>query len=122
MKKILALIIFFSFSSVFAFELQDTTKNQNKEKEQLRVQEENQQKNQGEENQAKDKNRNGQEIQKPNNGNVKGKKDVFIDKDGDGIADTRASGMSFNKVRKRTKAGQQGSGGQGGSGGNGGGK
>ncbi len=56
-------------------------------------------------------------------------KDVFIDKDGDGIADTRAGGMSLEKIRKRTRAGQQGSGGQGGggngnngSGGNGGGK
>jgi len=34
-------------------------------------------------------------------------KDVFIDKDGDGICDTRQSGMSFNKLRKRhgTQAG-----------------
>ncbi len=29
------------------------------------------------------------------------KKDVFIDKDGDGICDSRQSGMSFNKMRKR---------------------
>ena len=53
-------------------------------------------------------------------------KDVFIDKDGDGIADTRAGGMSLEKIRKRTRAGQKGSGGHGGSGngsgGNGGGK
>jgi len=28
-------------------------------------------------------------------------KDVFIDKDGDGICDTRQGGMSFNKLRKR---------------------
>ena len=28
-------------------------------------------------------------------------KDVFIDKDGDGISDTRQGGMSFNKLRKR---------------------
>ena len=31
----------------------------------------------------------------------KKKKDVFIDKDGDGICDNRAEGMSFQKMRKR---------------------
>jgi len=44
------------------------------------------------------------------------KKDVFIDKDGDGICDTRQSGMSFNKMRKRMGSGQKGPGGQGGNG------
>lgn len=44
------------------------------------------------------------------------KKDVFIDKDGDGICDTRQSGMSFNKMRKRLGTGRQGPGGPGGSG------
>ncbi len=34
------------------------------------------------------------------NKKIKGK-DVFIDKDGDGICDTRQGGMSFNKLRKR---------------------
>ncbi len=29
------------------------------------------------------------------------KKDIFIDKDGDGICDDRANGMSFEKFRKR---------------------
>ena len=46
------------------------------------------------------------------------KKDVFIDKDGDGICDSRQSGMSFNKMRKRQGSGQKGPGGPGGSGGN----
>ena len=41
------------------------------------------------------------------------KKDVFIDKDGDGICDSRQSGMSFNKMRKRLGAGKQGPGGKG---------
>src|SRR3989339_1139126 len=36
------------------------------------------------------------------------KKDVFIDKDGDGICDTRQSGMSFNKMRKRMGSGKTG--------------
>jgi hypothetical protein len=44
------------------------------------------------------------------------KKDVFIDKDGDGICDSRQSGMSFNKMRKRQGSGQKGPGGPGGSG------
>lgn len=50
------------------------------------------------------------------------RKDVFIDKDGDGICDTRQSGMSFNKMRKRMGAGQKGpgSGGMMGGSGNGG--
>jgi hypothetical protein len=43
----------------------------------------------------------------------KKKKDVFIDRDGDGICDERAEGMSFEKLRKRKRSGQ----GQGGSGG-----
>ena len=47
------------------------------------------------------------------------KKDVFIDKDGDGICDSRQSGMSFNKMRKRQGSGQKGPGGPGGSGGSG---
>ena len=46
-----------------------------------------------------------------NNGKVdRKKKDVFIDKDGDGICDSRQSGMSFNKMRKRSGSGQQGPG------------
>ncbi len=41
---------------------------------------------------------------------IRKKKDVFIDKDGDGICDTRQSGMSFNKMRKRMGAGKTGPG------------
>ena len=51
------------------------------------------------------------------------KKDLFIDKDGDGICDNRAEGMSFQKMRKRKyHGGEGGKGGQGGQGGNGGGQ
>jgi len=35
----------------------------------------------------------------------KKKNDVFIDKDGDGICDFRAKGMSFEKFRKRKQQG-----------------
>ena len=72
-------------------------------------------KNQGDESQIRDRNRlhTGDPFF-DKNGKKRGK-DVFIDKDGDGIADTRAGGMSLEKIRKRTRAGQ-GSGGHGGSG------
>jgi len=118
MKTILTILIFGSFSIAIASSLQDSSQNQNKEQKQ--IQEQNQQKNQGEDDQIKSRNRvhSGNEI--PDNGGKKRGKDVFIDKDGDGIADTRAGGMSLEKIRKRTRAGQQGSGGQGGNGGNGG--
>jgi len=35
----------------------------------------------------------------------KKKNDVFIDKDGDGICDFRAKGLSFEKFRKRNRQG-----------------
>lgn len=35
----------------------------------------------------------------------KKKNDVFIDKDGDGICDYRAKGMSFEKLKKRNRQG-----------------
>ena len=115
MKTILTILIFGSFSFAFASVLQDSTQDQNREQKQLQVQEQNQQKNQGDENQIRDRNRlhTGDPFS-----NIDGKKrgkDVFIDKDGDGIADTRAGGMSLEKIRKRTRAGQ-GSGGHGGGG------
>jgi hypothetical protein len=113
MKTLLTILFFGSFSYAYANVLQDSSQNQNKEKEQLQVQEQNQQQNQGDENQIKERNKlqTGDTLQSKD-GKKKGK-DVFIDKDGDGIADTRAGGMSLNKIRKRTKAGHQGSGGHG---------
>lgn len=123
MKTILTILLFGTFSFAFATETQDSTQNQNREQEQKQIQERNQQKNNGESNQIKDRNKLHSGNEFPNNNGKKRGKDVFIDKDGDGIADTRAGGMSLEKIRKRTRSGQ-GSGGQGGngSGGNGGGK
>ncbi|MCU0364934.1 MAG: hypothetical protein MUE93_04600 [Ignavibacteriaceae bacterium] len=120
MKTLLTLLFFGSFGCAFGMEMQDSTQNHNREKKQIQTQEQNQQKNQGDENQIRDRNKihSGEQFS-GKNGNKRGK-DVFIDKDGDGIADTRAGGMSLEKIRKRTRAGQQGSGGQGGNGGNGG--
>ncbi|HSW54050.1 MAG TPA: hypothetical protein VLH59_03095 [Ignavibacteriaceae bacterium] len=115
MKTLLALLVFGSFSFAFALEMQDSIQNQNREQQQIQNQEQNQQKNQGDENQIRDRNKihSGDQLS-GKNGKKRGK-DVFIDKDGDGIADTRAGGMSLEKIRKRTRAGQ-GSGGHGGGG------
>jgi hypothetical protein len=126
MKTILTILILGSFGFAYANALQDSTQNQNREQVQKQIQEQNQQKNKGEESQIKDRNRLHSGNQFSGKDGKKKGKDVFIDKDGDGIADTRAGGMSLEKIRKRTRAGQKGSGGQGGngngSGGNGGGK
>jgi hypothetical protein len=123
MKTLLTLLVFGYFSFAFAMETQDSTQNQNRGQKQIKNQGQNLQKNQGDENQIRDRNKihSGDQFSGKNS-NKRGK-DVFIDKDGDGIADTRAGGMSLNKIRKRTRSGQ-GSGGQGGngSGGNGSGK
>lgn len=128
MKIIVVLIICGTFSFALANNLQDSTQNQNREQEQKQIQEQNQQKNQGDENQIKNRNRlhNGEQLS--GKGGKKRGKDVFIDKDGDGIADTRAGGMSLEKIRKRTRAGKGsgvhggGDNGNNGSGSNGGGK
>ena len=120
MKTILTILIFGSFGLAFANEMQDSSQNQNREQEQLQVKEQNQEQNQGQDDQIRNRNRIHAENQFPDGTGKKRGKDVFIDKDGDGIADTRAGGMSFNKIRKRTRTGNQGSGGQGGSGGSGG--
>lgn len=114
MKTIITLFIIGSLNFVFAFDQQDSSLNQNREQKQ--IQEKNQQKNHGDESQIRERNQlhNGDQFS-GKNGSKRGK-DVFIDKDGDGIADTRAGGMSLEKIRKRTKAGQQGSSGHGGNG------
>ena len=124
MKTILIILFFGSLGFALAASPQDSTRNQNREQEQKQIQEQNQQKNQGDEIQIRDRNRlHSGEMLSGKEGKKKGK-DVFVDKDGDGIADTRAGGMSLEKIRKRTRAGKKGSGGHDskGSGGNGGGK
>lgn len=97
-------------------ESQDSTQNQNREQKQIQTQEQNQEKNQGDEFQIRDRNRIHSGDQFSDKDGKKRGKDVFIDKDGDGIADTRAGGMSLDKIRKRIRAGQHGSGGHGGGG------
>ena len=108
MKTIIILLIFFT-GIIYA---QSVDSSQIKKEKQ----EQNQFKNQ---NQQKDQNKD--QIGPKENPQGKGKiehkrKDVFIDKDGDGICDNRQSGMSFNKMRKRMGAGKKGPGGSGGNG------
>lgn len=105
MKTILTILIFGSFCTAFAAELQDSTQNQNREKEQIQSQEQNQQQNQNEDDKLRSRFQN--EQQEGKDGKKRGK-DVFIDKDGDGIADTRVGGMSLEKIRKRIRAGGKG--------------
>jgi len=115
MKTILNICFILFFGLSIAIAQTDTSKVKNKEENKEQVKEETKLKNQSEENQLKN------EIKKGLNQNEKGKrkKDVFIDKDGDGISDTRVGGMSLNKLRKRVRGGGHGNG-QGGDQGNGG--
>lgn len=108
MKTILIILLLASSGFANGFELPDTskTKEQESTKEQLREQE------------RSGKTDKKDFIDKKGTGELhrateRKRKDVFIDKDGDGIADTRQGGMSFNKLRKRTGQ-KQGSGSGGG--------
>lgn len=62
---------------------------------------------------VQNKNQFGHTDQSINSDKYKRKKDVFVDKDGDGINDNRVSGMSFSKIRKRYQNKQSGHGGSG---------
>ena len=115
MKTIIITLIVFS-GLIFAQPISDSTQTRTKSQEREQIQ-----------NQKQEINSAQEQIGPKENSGAEGKsnrkkKDVFIDKDGDGICDTRQSGMSFNKMRKRMGSGQKGPGkGQHGSGsGNGG--
>lgn len=106
MKTLIILVLItsaFAFSQTVSDSMQ--TKNRNQEKEQIKNQN-------GELNQVQTQTGPKQNPQSEMKENRK-KKDVFIDKDGDGICDTRQSGMSFNKMRKRNGTGKNGPGGSG---------
>jgi len=111
MKTIILTIIILSASLVYGQTISDSTQSKKKSQEQEQILKENQEKSKTQ-NQIGPK-ENPQSDVKEN----RKKKDVFIDKDGDGICDSRQSGMSFNKMRKRTGSGQKGPNGSGGSGG-----
>jgi type II secretory pathway pseudopilin PulG len=110
MKTIIILIIFFT-GITFAQSI-DSSQIKKEKKEQNQFQNQNQ---------DQQKYQNKDQIGPKENPQGKGKierkrKDVFIDKDGDGICDNRQSGMSFNKMRKRFGAGKKGPGSSGGNG------
>ncbi len=105
-------IVLLSAGLIYSQSISDSSQNKNQEKE--RIQNQNQEMKQIQD-QTGPKGNPQNEVKQ----NRK-KKDVFIDKDGDGICDSRQSGMSFNKMRKRQGSGQKGPGGPGGSGGSGG--
>lgn len=114
MKTILT-IVFLSVGLLYSQTISDSSKikNRNQEQEKVQIKNQDQDKNQN-------KNQIGpKETSQENTGQNRKKKDVFIDKDGDGICDSRQSGMSFNKMRKRQGSGQNGPGGPGYSGGSG---
>ena len=110
--KTIIIVIIFSSGLMFAQTVDSLQiKKQNQEQKQVKAQEQQNDKLQNQIGPKGDPQTDVKENRK--------KKDVFIDKDGDGICDSRQSGMSFNKMRKRQGSGQKGPGGPGGSGGNG---
>ncbi|HCY75199.1 MAG: hypothetical protein IH620_07910 [Ignavibacterium sp.] len=110
MKTIITIVLL-SAGLIYSQSISDSSQNKNQEKE--RIQNQNQEMKQIQ-NQTGPKGNPQNEVTQ----NRK-KKDVFIDKDGDGICDSRQSGMSFNKMRKRLGAGKKGPGGSGSTGGSG---
>ena len=114
--KTLITMVFLSVGLLYSQTISDSSqiKNRNQEKEKVQIQNQNQKKNQNQNQIGPKENPQGEVKQN------RKRKDVFIDKDGDGICDSRQSGMSFNKMRKRQGSGQKGPGGPGGSGGSGG--
>ena len=107
MKTIITIVIL-SAGLIYSQTISDSTQVKNKNQERENVQTKNQEMNKIQ-NQIGSKEKAQTQVKEKRKG-----KDVFIDKDGDGICDTRQSGMSFNKMRKRLGGGKQGPGGKGG--------
>lgn len=106
--KIIITIVFLSAGLVCSQSVSDSTqaKQKNQKQENVQTQEK-----------SKVQNQIGPKQNPQGKGKIERKrKDVFIDKDGDGICDSRQSGMSFKKMRKRMESGKQGPGGPGGKG------
>jgi len=89
MKALVIIILFASFSYANGYEIPDTSKNKNQEIQKEQIQDKEDSVDQAE---PGEKDRPGERK----------RKDIFIDKDGDGISDTRQGGMSFDKLRKRS--------------------
>ncbi len=101
MMKTLFLILFVSTGLTLAQTTPDSVKNNemNQEKSQLQIQQKEMNRIQ-ERIGPRENPEDGKNINRP-------KMDVFIDKDGDGICDSRQSGLSFNKIRNRKGSGGQ---------------
>lgn len=97
MKTIILILLFASFGFANGLEHADSTKNKNKEVQQEQMNEKDKT-GKSDKSEFIDKKGSGDKSQVTQ----RKRKDVFIDKDGDGICDTRQGGMSFNKLRKRT--------------------
>lgn len=108
--KTIIIIVLLSAGLIYSQTISDSTQTRKKNQEREQVQ-----------NQNPEMKKNQEQIGPKGNPQTdvkenRKKKDVFIDKDGDGICDSRQSGMSFNKMRKRSGNGKNGPGGPGGSG------
>ncbi len=105
MKTLVIIFLFASFSYANGYEIPDTSINKNQEIQKEQIQDKEDSVDQAD---SGEKDRLGERK----------KKDVFIDKDGDGISDNRQGGMSFDKLsfdklsKRSTK--KKGSGGTGG--------
>jgi predicted esterase YcpF (UPF0227 family) len=106
MKTIITIVLL-SASLIYSQTISDSTQTKQRNQEREKVQTQNQEKSKIQ-NQIGSKEKAQTDVKQ----NRK-RKDVFIDKDGDGICDSRQSGMSFNKMRKRMSSGQKGPGGAG---------
>ena len=109
MKTIITIVLL-SAGLIYSQTISDSTQTRKKNQEREQVQ-----------NQNPEMKKNQEQIGPKGNPQIdvkenRKKKDVFIDKDGDGICDSRQSGMSFNKMRKRIGSGKNGPGGRHGSG------
>jgi hypothetical protein len=109
MKTIITIVLL-SAALVYTQTISDSAQTRNKNQEKEKTQNQNSEIKQIQDQTGPKQNAEGEVKQNRKN------KDVFIDKDGDGICDTRQSGMSFNKMRKRLGAGKQGPGSKGNSG------
>jgi hypothetical protein len=113
MKTIITIVFLFA-GLIYSQTISDSTQMRNQNQEKEKIQNRNSEMQQLQDQIGPKQNPEGEVKQN------RKRKDVFVDKDGDGICDSRQSGMSFNKMRKRQGSGQKGPGGPGGSGGNGG--
>jgi len=109
MKTIITIVLL-SAGLIYSQTISDSTQLRNKNQEKEKIQKQNSEIKQIQDQTGPKQNSEGELKQN------RKKKDVFIDKDGDGICDTRQGGMSFNKMRKRSGSGKNGPGGKGGSG------